>query len=348
MSDFYCNRPVLILGGLGFIGSNLALRLVERSADVTLVDAMIPGQGANLFNIEPVRQRVHVNVADVRDIHSLEHLVRGAAVIFSLAGQVSHLASMHEPLEDLDVNCRSQLALLECCRKRNPSGKIVFASTRQIYGRPRYLPVDERHPAAPVDANGVSKLAAEMYFALYYQVYGLRSVCLRLTNTYGPRLNLRGKRTGFLGVFILRALLQSTIEVYGTGEQCRDFNYVDDVVEALLLAGEDDRINGGSFNLGHPRHHSLLELVRILQQHARVGYRCVPFPSDRAAIEVGNYYGDFSKFSSATGWQPRVDLEQGIAETLKFFRTFSKQYWEAGHDPDIRLSQRVSELQNGN
>lgn len=348
MSDFFCNRRVLVLGGLGFIGSNLALRLVELGAEVTLVDSLVPGQGANLFNIEPIREQVRVNISDIRDPHSLSHLVRDADVIFSLAGQVSHIASMQDPLEDQDVNCRSQLSLLECCRKHNPSVKIVFASTRQIYGQPQYLPVDERHPVSPVDVNGISKLAAEMYYALYHKVYGLRSVSLRLTNTFGPRLNLRGQGTGFVGVFILRALRNSRIDVFGTGEQRRDFNYIDDVVEAFLLAAEYDQVNGGSFNLAHPEHHSILEFVHLLQQYANFDFRCIPFPSDRAMIELGDYYGDFSKFHDATGWKPRFDLEMGIVETLNFFRTYPTHYWETERDPDIRLPRRVSAVQAGN
>ena len=335
MTDFYRNRRVLILGGLGFIGSNLALPLVDRGAEVTLADSMIPGQGANLFNIEPVRNRVRVNISDVRDVHSLNRLVSEAEIIFNLAGQVSHVASMREPLEDLDVNCRGQLQLLESCRQHNPTVKIVFASTRQVYGRPQYLPVDERHPTCPVDVNGVSKLAAEMYYALYFQVYGLRSVSLRLTNTYGPRLNLCGKRTGFVGGFLRRALLNASIDLFGSGTQLRDFNYVDDVVEAFLLAGEHDGLNGGCANLGHPRPHSLLDFVQILQQQTHVAYRCVPFPADHAAIELGDYHGDFSKFQKATGWTPRFDLDQGIAETLRFFRSCAAHYQEAGHDSGI-------------
>jgi nucleoside-diphosphate-sugar epimerase len=227
------------------------------------------------------------------------------------------------------------LTVAECCRRHNPAVKIVFASTRQLYGRPQYLPVDERHPVAPVDANGVSKHAAEMYYTLYHRVYGLRSVTLRLTNTYGPRLNLRGHGQGFVSVFLRRALLKEPIDVFGTGRQRRDFNYVDDVVEAFLLAGEHERLDGMTFNLGHPEHCSILELIGILQKHADIDYRCIAFPSDRAAIEVGDYYGNFSRFREATGWTPRWNLESGIASTLEFFRRQPDRYLDRNHDSDV-------------
>jgi nucleoside-diphosphate-sugar epimerase len=328
VNDFYRHRRVLVVGGLGFIGSNLVLALVERGAVVTVVDSLVSGQGANLFNIEPVRERVAVNIADIRDQQSLGVVVRGPEVIFSLAAQVSHIASMRDPLTDQDINCKGQLSLLECCRRHNPGARLVFTSTRQLYGRPRYLPVDEQHPVAPVDVNGVSKYAAEMYYRLYFEVYGLRSVILRLTNTYGPRLALRGAWPGFVSVFIRQALTGSRIDIFGTGRQRRDFNYVDDVVEALLLAGADERLDGEVFNLGHPDHKSLLELVGILQKHADLDSACIPFPNDYAAIEMGDYYGDFSKFQAATGWTPRVDLETGIAATMRFFREYGQHYRE--------------------
>lgn len=236
-SEFYRNKRALITGGLGFIGSNLALRLVELGADVTLIDSMLPAYGATLANIEPIRDRVHVNFSDVRDPHSMRHLIRERDLIFSLAGQVSHSESMRDPMTDLEINCRSQLTLLECCRHGNPGAKIVFASTRQLYGRPQYLPVDEDHPVVPVDVNGINKLAAEKYYSLYHDVHGLPTVSLRLTNTYGPRMELANDSKGFVGVFIRKALLGETIRIYGTGQQRRDFNYVSDVVDALLVAG---------------------------------------------------------------------------------------------------------------
>jgi nucleoside-diphosphate-sugar epimerase len=320
LSEFYRDKRVLITGGVGFIGSNLALRLVELGARVQLVDSMIPAYGADLANIEPIRDRVRVNFSDVRDRHSLSYIVQNEDLIFSLAGQVSHVDSMQDPMTDLQINCRSQLSLLECCRRNNPNVKIVFASTRQIYGRPRYLPVDEQHPLEPVDVNGINKLAAEMYYTLYHRVHGIRAVSLRLTNTYGPRMDLRSERKGFVGLFVRQALRGEKIRVFGDGSQRRDFNYIDDVVDALLLAGENDALSGEAFNLGHPRPYSLLEFVERLQRCAEFDYELVPFPAAALAIDIGDYYGEFSKFGGATGWAPSIDLADGLERTLAYFR----------------------------
>ena len=320
MSEFYRDRRVLITGGLGFIGSNLAIRLVGLGARVHLVDSMLPDYGADLHNIEPVRDRVRVNFSDIRDAHSLSYIVQGEDVIFSLAGQVSHIASMQDPLTDLEINCRSQLSLLECCRRHNPDVKIVFASTRQLYGRPEYLPVDEDHPRRPVDVNGVNKLAAEMYYTLYHQVYGMQTVSLRLTNTYGPRMDLASDLKGFVGIFIRKALRGERIRVFGDGTQRRDFNYVDDVVDALLLAAEPPGLDGQVFNLGHPTPHSLLEFVELLGKHAEFDFELVPFPPEAARIDIGDYFGEAARFRAARGWDPTVSLADGLERTVRFYR----------------------------
>jgi len=320
VSGGWSGKRVLVTGGLGFIGSNLAIRLVGEGADVTLVDSLIPAYGGSLRNVEPVRDRLRINFSDVRDTHSLSYLVGDRDVIFSLAGQVSHIESMLDPHTDLEINCRSQLSLLECCRAHNPAARIVFASTRQIYGRPRYLPVDEQHPLEPVDVNGINNLAAEKYYTLYHRVYGMATVSLRLTNTYGPRMDLASDRKGFAGVFIRRALRGETVQVYGTGEQRRDFNHVDDVVEALLLAADNDAIRGGAFNLGHPEPRTLLEFVGILHGLAEFGHEIVPFPPEAERIDVGDYFGAFDRFTRATGWTPAVGLEDGLRRTVEHFR----------------------------
>lgn len=319
-AEFWRDRRVLVTGGVGFIGSNLARQLVELGARVVLVDSMLPAYGATLDSIAPFAERVRVNFSDVRDPHSLRWLVQGEEVIFSLAGQVSHAESMRDPQTDLDINCSSQLSLLECCRRQNPGVKIVFASTRQIYGRPQYLPVDEAHPLVPVDVNGINKLAAEMYYTLYHRVYGMRTVSLRLTNTYGPRMDLASPHKGFVGVFVRQALAGERIRVFGDGRQRRDFNYVDDVVRALLLAGADPATDGEVYNLGHDTPYSLLEFLETLRRHAAFEWELVPFPADAARIDIGDYYGDFSRFREATGWRPEVDLDEGLARTLAYHR----------------------------
>ncbi|NLS92063.1 MAG: NAD-dependent epimerase/dehydratase family protein [Planctomycetaceae bacterium] len=324
LRDFYAGKRILITGGVGFIGSNLAIRLVALGAEVMVVDSMIPAYGANLANLEPVSDRIRVNFSDIRDQHTMSYLVRDQDVVFSLAGQLSHLDSMVDPATDLDINCRSQLSLLEKCRMGRPGVKIVFTSTRQLYGRPHYLPVDENHPLHPIDINGINNLAAERYYTLYHEVYGLRTVSLRLTNTYGPRMDLQSNSKGFLGIFVRKALLGEKIRIYGDGQQRRDFNHVDDVVDALLLAGVSDDINGKSFNLGYPRSYSLQELAELLRSLACFEVENIPFPPERKAIDIGDYYADFSAYRNATGWTPQIDLPEGLAKTVEYFR----QHWD--------------------
>ncbi len=317
----YEGKRVLITGGVGFLGSNLAAELVRLGARVTLIDSMIPRYGATLDNLSGFAEKITVNFSDIRDVHSIRYLVRNHDIIFSLAGQVSHLESMQDPLTDLDINCRSQLSLLEACRLNNPEVRLVFAGTRQIYGRPQMLPVREDHPLVPADANGVSNLAAEMYFSLYHRVYKMRTISLRLTNTYGPRMDLNSGQKGFMGVFFRRALRGERIEIYGDGQQRRDFNYCNDVVDAFLMAAAcKDDLWGQSLNLGHPLSYSLLDVVKLLQQHAEFEFECIDFPAARKAIDIGDYVADFSRFHEATGWSPRVSLEQGILATLEYFR----------------------------
>lgn len=313
-------RRVLILGGLGFIGSNLAIRLVKLGAEVTLVDSMLPQYGGNLRNIDPIEGQCRINFSDIRDQHSLDYLVAGADVIYNMAGQTSHVESMTDPITDLEINCWSQLTLLESCREHNPDAQIVFASTRQLYGRPQYLPVDETHPTEPADVNGVHKLAAEKYYSVYADVHGIRSVSLRLTNTYGPRQQLRGNKQGFLGIFIRLAVQGEQISVFGDGTQLRDFNYIDDVVEALLLATDEDDLVGQVANLGAQERYSLNDVVDVLGRYCDFPVERVPFPEEHEAIDIGDYYADFSKFQQITGWEPQVDLDEGLQRTVEYFR----------------------------
>jgi len=324
----YRDRSVLITGGLGFIGSNLAIRLAQAGARVTVLDALIPEFGGNPFNIQPVADAVRVEIGDLRDAAILPPLVRGQDYIFHLAGQVSHGDSMRDPELDLGVNCVSTMNLVETCRRFNPQARLVYTSTRQVYGVAKFLPVTEDHPTLPIDVNGINKLAAEYYHLLYDRTYGLRSAVLRLTNTYGPRQQIRNNRQGFIGIFIRQALKGETIQVYGTGRQVRDFNYVDDVVEALMRAGATEACYGAVFNLGAPRFYSLLEFVAILQRYCTVDYRTVPFPDDKRIIDIGDYYGDYSRFARATGWQPVIDLDEGVRRTLEFYRAYPKIYWD--------------------
>lgn len=326
---FFESKRVLITGGLGFIGSNLAHRLVAIGAKVTIVDSMIPEYGGNLFNIEGIRDQVQVNISDIRDTHSMKYVVRGQDILFNLAGQVSHIDSMLDPMTDLDINCRAQLSLLEACRHNNSEVKIVFAGTRQVYGKPQYLPVDEQHALSPTDVNGINKVAAEWYHLLYHRVYALRTCCLRLTNVYGPRQLVKHNRQGFIGWFIRQAINGEEIKLFGTGEQLRDLNFVDDVVEAFLLAAQMEEANGEVFGLGHPEPVSLLRLVQMLLEiTGRGSYRIVPFPPDRGKIDIGDFYGDSSRIRTTLGWEPRVGLKDGLSRTVEYYRQFQKHYWE--------------------
>ena len=280
--QFYQGRRVMITGGLGFIGSNLAHRLVALGADVLLVDSLIPDYGGNLFNISGIESRVRVNVADVRQASTMNYLVRDREVIFNLAGQVSHIDSMTDPHTDLDINCRSQLTLLEACRHHNPGAKVVYASTRQIYGRPDALPVTEQHLVRPTDVNGINKAAGEYYHLVYNNVFGVRACALRLTNVYGPRQLLRHNRQGFIGWFIRLVLENREIEVFGDGSQIRDFVYVDDAVEAFVTAGASDAVNGEAFNVGGDEHIAHRDLVAMLVDLAGQGsYKFIEWPAEK-------------------------------------------------------------------
>jgi UDP-glucose 4-epimerase len=323
-------RRVLITGGLGFIGSTLARELVEAGAKVGLIDSLIPAYGGSLDNIVGIEDRVSVNISDVRDEHSMRYLARGQDVIFNLAGQTSHLDSMSDPYTDLEINCRSQLSILETCRHYNPEAKIVFASTRQIYGRPQSLPVDESHPIAPVDVNGINKAAGEWYHLLYGDVYGMRVAVLRLTNTYGPRMRVRDARQTFLGYWLRLLVTGEELVIYGDGGQRRDFNYIDDAVRAFLTAAARDEANGQIYNLGDRRVISLRELAELLVGLNGSGsYRMIPWPEDRRAIDIGDYYGDYGKIERALGWSPQVALETGLERSLAFYREHGDRYWDA-------------------
>ncbi len=326
--EAYQGKKVLITGGLGFIGSNLAIRLVELGANLTLVDSMIPDYGGNLFNIHPVRDRVNVNFSDVRDEHSMDFLVRNQDFLFNLAGQVSHIDSMGDPYTDLEINVRSQISILEACRKNNPNIRIVLTSTRQVYGRPDHLPVKESHPLLPTDVNGINKMAGEWYHLLYHKVFGIRSVALRLTNTYGPRQLVKHNRQGFIPWFIRQAVREEEIKIYGDGNQLRDVNYVDDVVSALIGAGVSPTAYGEIFNLGsNPV--SLLDLVRmIIEVNGKGNYQFVAFPPEKKKIDIGSVYADYGKIRDQLGWNPEIDLRNGLERTISYYKEYGNQYWE--------------------
>lgn len=281
---------------------------------------MIEGYGGNLRNIEEIKNKITINYSDMRDVFSLRYIVKNKDFIFNLAGQVSHIDSMTDPLSDLEINAKAQLIFLEACRQINPGTKIIFASTRQFYGKPKYLPVDEKHPIDPPDVNGINKWAGEQYHLLYQKVYGLKSVALRLVNTYGPRQLIRHNRQGFIGWFIRKAVLGEKIQVYGTGNQLRDLIYVDDVVEAMLLAGSNEETFGNIFNLGHDEKVNLFQLASLLTEITGKGeVEIIPFPEERKKLDIGDFYGDYSELKKVCGWKPSVSLREGLKKTVDFY-----------------------------
>jgi UDP-glucose 4-epimerase len=328
-SNSFSGARVLLTGGVGFIGSQLARRLVRAGADVTLVDSLIPEYGGNLANIRDFQDAVRLNIADVRDPHSMEYLVKGADILFNLAGQTSHLDSMRNPYPDLDINARAQLTILEACRRHNQGVRIVFASTRQVYGRPHYLPVNEQHPIEPVDVNGVNKVAGENYHLVYHTAHRLRTSVLRLTNTYGPGMRVKDARQTFLGIWIKNVLTGVPIKVYGDGSQVRDLAYVDDVVDAFLASAQLDEAIGTTLNIGGAERISLADLADLLIRcNGEGSIERVPFPDELKEIDIGDYYSDDSAARSLLGWEPEVEVEKGLTRTIEYYRAHGEDYFE--------------------
>jgi len=327
IKNAFRDSEVLVTGGLGFIGSTLAYRLIDLGAKVTLVDSLIPEYGGNIHNISGIEKKVTVNVADVRDEDSMNYLVQGKDIMFNLAGTLSHIDSMNDPYTDLDINCRAQLSILESCRKFNTKIKIVFSGTRGQYGRAEYSPVDEKHPQKPTDVNGINNMAGEWYHILYNNTYGIRATSLRLTNTFGPRHQMKHHKQGIINWFIRQLIDGQKVKIFGDGKQIRDTNYVDDVVEALLLAAASDKTNGEIYNLGGTPI-NLVDLVRMMIKVNGSGeLTLVPFPPESKKIEIGDYIADHSKIKGALGWEPKTTLEDGIKKTFDYYRANKKFYW---------------------
>ena len=327
--DTYAGKRVIVTGGMGFIGSNVAHALVEaRAASVILLDSMVPDCGANPFNLEGIRDRVELYRVEIGDQAAVGPLLSGADYVFNLAGHVSHIDSMKQPLLDLKLNASDHLAFLEACRAHAPAARIIFSSTRQVYGRPAYLPFDEAHPTAPVDVNGVNKLSAEHFHRVYHEVHGLKSAIIRLTNTYGPRQLVRHARQGFIGWFVRQALDGETITLYGDGMQLRDLAYIDDVVEGLLRAGAAEATYGRTLNLGGGPPVPLKEIADIIVRAAgsgRVG--TVPWPPEKRAIDIGSCHTSYALATELCGWRPRTELATGLLTMVEFYRRHRTHYW---------------------
>lgn len=322
----FAGARVIVTGGLGFIGSTLGARLVGLGADVVLVDNLFPEYGGNLFNIAPISDRVAVKICDIRDVRAVRELLPGCRYLFNLAAQTSHLDSMTDPETDLAINCRAQLTLLEACREICPDATIVYASTRQIYGRPHYLPVNEKHPIRPVDVNGVNKAAGEAYHLLFHDAYGMHTAALRLTNTYGPRMRIKDARQTFIGVWLRAVLEDRPFEIWN-GAQLRDVTYVDDAVEAFLMAAALPDVKGRAFNVGGDRVISLKELGdALIAANGGGRYEVREFPAERKRIDIGDYYADDGLFRQLTGWRPATPIEEGLKRSLDYFREHLTEY----------------------
>jgi len=328
LSSSFSGKRALITGGLGFIGSNLAHRLAGLGAEVCLVDALLPESGGNPFNIDGIEDRVRVVAGDIGDRSLMSGIVESQDYLFNLAGQVSHLGSLQDPGHDLELNCSSHLSLLELCREQNPAVKIVHASTRQIYGRPHYLPVDEKHGLEPVDFNGISKMAGEWYHVLYHRIYKLRTTCLRMTNVYGPRMWVKDGKLTFIGLWFRQLVAGEELKVFGTGKQVRDFNYVDDVLDALLLSAASPEADGKVYNLGGDGPIALIDLARLMVEiHGSGSFRLVEFPAERERIDIGDYYGDYTRIHEELGWEPKTPLRHGLSQTMDFYTQNHEHYW---------------------
>jgi UDP-glucose 4-epimerase len=327
MNNFYIGKKILITGGLGFIGSNLAIRLVSLGARVTIADAMIPSYGGNIFNIDPVKKKVKINYTDIRDSVGIDKLIKGQEIIFNLAGTLSHVDSMTDPMTDLEINCRAQLSLLESVRRNNPKVRIIFAGTRNQYGKAKFLPVTEDHPQEPTDINGINNIAAEKYHLMYSLVYGIKAISLRMTNTYGPRHQMKHSRQGVLNWFIRQIMDGGEVVLFGDGTQIRDVNYVDDVADALLTAGKSKIGWGEAYNLGGTPVSLLSFVKKIIEITGKGKYTIKPFPKDRKAIEVGDYVASWEKMEKTYGWKPKVSLEEGIKKTSDYYKKYRRYYW---------------------
>lgn len=329
--SFFARRNILVTGGAGFIGSNLARALVELDARVTVLDSMAPNYGGNEFNLADIRDQITFVRGDQADAGTVIPLVAGTDCIFNLVGQVSHVDSMEDPLTDLRTNVVAHISLLECLRRHQPQAKVLFAGTRGQYGRARPGPVDESVAIAPVDVNGINKHAGESYHLLYARTYGLRATSLRLANTYGPRHTMRTHRQGVLAWFVRQALDDEEIRLFGGGTQVRDCNHVSDVVSALLLSMASSVTDGEVFNLGSSSPQSLSTIAQtIVTTVGRGKVTEVPYPPHLQSIEIGDYVGDFTKAKRMFGWAPVVELEEGIADTVAYYSRHRDHYWQRG------------------
>ena len=318
----------LVTGGMGFTGSNLAIALVQAGAEVTIVDAMLPGYAGNLFNIEPIRERVRVDFSDVRDADAMNRLVKGQDFVFHLAGQVDHVLSLTDPFPDIDINIKGTTALMEAIRHHNPAAKVIYTGTRGQYGPAVSLPVNEDAPTKPKGIYEISNLTAEKIIQVYWDIHGIEAVLLRLTNIYGPRAQMKHPRYGVANWFVRLAVDDATIQVFGDGKILRDFLFIDDAVEAIMMCALEPKAVGEIFNVGVDKPTDFIELAETIVDAAGSGsWRFAPFSAERKAQEPGDFYSDISKIREVVGWSPRTSLRDGLRKTIDYYRAHKARYW---------------------
>ena len=321
-------KRALITGGMGFTGSNLAIALVHAGADVTIVDAMLPGYAGNRFNIAPVADRVAVHFCDVRDVEAMNNLVRGQDYVFHLAGQVDHILSLTNPFPDIDINIKGTAILMEALRQHNPQAKIIYTGTRGQYGPAVSLPVSETAATQPKGIYEISNLTAEKMIQVYNDVHGIAAVLLRLTNIYGPRAQMKHPRYGVVNWFVRLAIDDETIKVFDDGKILRDFLYIDDAVEAILMSALAPKAVGEVLNVGIDQPHNFVELADAVIEAAGTGrWEFAAFSPERKAQEPGDFYSDISKIRELVGWEPRTSLKDGLRRTVVFYRRYKQHYW---------------------
>jgi UDP-glucose 4-epimerase len=321
-------KKVIVTGGLGFVGSNLSIRLAELGADVLIIDNMLPREGGNMFNIEPVKDKVRVNVSDIRNATSMNHLVKGVDYVFHIAGQVNHVDSVKNPLNDLSINVEGTLIIMEALRMNNPDAKVIFTGTRGEYGSSLKLPVAESHAINPIGIYAITNFAAERIVLTYHNLHNVKSVCLRITNTYGPRHQMAHDEYGVFNWFIRRAMDNELIHLFGDGRILRDYLYIDDLTESLIATALSDKVYGEVYNIGSGVPVSFIELAgKIIEAAGSGKMDHTEFTTERKALEPGDYYADISKIKNAIGWQPKTSLEDGIKKTLEYYRKNKKNYW---------------------
>ncbi len=328
LKNKYKSRNVLITGGLGFIGSNIAHCLVKYGANVTILDALLPLYGGNKFNIHSIKEKVEFIQGDVRDFRLIEKTVEGKDVVFNLAGQVSYIDSIDIPFEDLDINCKGHLVVLDACRHRNPDATIIFPSSRMVLGKILYTPLDENHPTEPLSIYGIHKLTAEKYYLAYHKTYGLKTVILRITNPYGIRQQMKHSKYSLVGWFLREAMEERTVQVFGDGKQLRDYVYVDDIVEGFLKAGVSDKAIGEIYNIGFGRSYQFSDMVKtVLKVVGKGKLKHVPWPKNYEKIETGSFEVNVDKAKKDLGWSPKIELDEGIRKMYAYYKDYRQYYW---------------------